>query len=190
MSLEIASVKSPLTKYKKTNKPIITLIIIVLIFGEIENKGSIIDFQKFQTLWLLKKNHELKRENWFTDFCLYHKKINYINIKSQIIKCKVSKFKKHNFCYTDNSEAVSRCSTHTHTHTKKCYSQKFRNTHMKTPLPESLCNKFAGPQAWNFINKKVNYINIKSQIINRTIMLLHFTPGVLSVYALPTQWAL
>ena len=55
MSLEIASVKSPLTKYKKANKPIITLIIIVLIFEEIENKGSIIDFQKFQTLWLLKK---------------------------------------------------------------------------------------------------------------------------------------
>ena len=55
MSLEIANVKTPLTKYKKTNKPTITLIIIVLTFGEIDNKRSIIDFQKFQTLWLLKK---------------------------------------------------------------------------------------------------------------------------------------
>ena len=30
----------------------------VLIFGEIENKGSIIDFQKFQILLLLKKKEK------------------------------------------------------------------------------------------------------------------------------------
>ena len=34
------------------------------------------------------------------------------------MKCKVSKFKKHNFCDTDNSEVATRC-PHTHTHTKK-----------------------------------------------------------------------
>ena len=49
MSLEIANVENPLAKYKKTNKPTITLIIIVLTFREIDNKGSLIDFQKFQT---------------------------------------------------------------------------------------------------------------------------------------------
>ena len=50
MSLEIANVENPLAKYKKTNKPTIALIIIVLIFGEIYNRGSIIDFQKLKTL--------------------------------------------------------------------------------------------------------------------------------------------
>ena len=44
-------------KVQKGNKPTITLIIIVLTFGEIDNKESTIDFQKFQTLWLLKKKN-------------------------------------------------------------------------------------------------------------------------------------
>ena len=47
MSLEIANVKNPLAKYNKTNKPTIALIIIVLILREIDNKGSLNDFQKF-----------------------------------------------------------------------------------------------------------------------------------------------
>ena len=50
MSLEIANVKSPLAKYKKTNKPTIMLTIAVLTFGEIDSKRLIIDFQKFETL--------------------------------------------------------------------------------------------------------------------------------------------
>ena len=54
MSLEIVNVENPLEKYKKTNKTTITLIIIVLTFGEIDNERSTIDFQKFQA-WLLKK---------------------------------------------------------------------------------------------------------------------------------------
>ena len=77
MSLEIINVENPLEKYKKTNK--ITLIIIVLTFGEIDNKRSTIDFQKFQT-WLLKKNELMKRKFTYR-FLLYHKKISYINIK-------------------------------------------------------------------------------------------------------------
>ena len=77
MSLEIINVENPLEKYKKTNK--ITLIIIVLTFGEIDNKRSTIDFQKFQT-WLLKKNELMKRK-FIYRFLLYHKKISYINIK-------------------------------------------------------------------------------------------------------------
>ena len=36
----------------------------------------------------------------------------------------------------------------------KSQSQKFRNTHTKTPAPESFCNNFAGPQACNFIKKR------------------------------------
>ena len=44
LSFEIANVKSPLAKYKRTNKPTTTLLIAVLIFGEIDNRGSIIDF--------------------------------------------------------------------------------------------------------------------------------------------------
>ena len=47
LSLEIANVENPLAKYKKTNKPTITLIMIT--FRKIDNKGSLIDFQKFQT---------------------------------------------------------------------------------------------------------------------------------------------
>ena len=49
LSLEIANVENPLAKYKKTNKPTITLIMIVVTFRKIDNKGSLIDFQKFQT---------------------------------------------------------------------------------------------------------------------------------------------
>ena len=44
LSFEIANIKSPMLKYKKPNKPTIALIIVVLTFGEIGNKGSVIDF--------------------------------------------------------------------------------------------------------------------------------------------------
>ena len=44
LSFEIANIKRPKLKYKKTNKPTIMLIIVVLTFGEIGNKGSVIDF--------------------------------------------------------------------------------------------------------------------------------------------------
>ena len=51
------------TDSQKTNKPTITLIIIVLTFGEIGSKESINDFWELQTLWLLTKNHEfIKRK--------------------------------------------------------------------------------------------------------------------------------
>ena len=45
----MANVENPLAKYKKTNKSTITIIMIVLTFRGIDNKGSLIDFQKFQT---------------------------------------------------------------------------------------------------------------------------------------------
>ena len=73
-------------KVQKSNKPTIALINIVLTFEEIDNKESIIDFQKFQTLWLLKKNHEfIKRK------LIYRQ--SFVYIKSRIMKRKVSKFK-------------------------------------------------------------------------------------------------
>ena len=56
------------------------------------------------------------------------------------MKRKVSNFKTHNFCNTHNSEAATRCST--------------KNTYTKATAPESLCNKFVGRQACNFIKKR------------------------------------
>ena len=64
------------------------------------------------------------------------------------MKRKVSKFKKHNVCNTDNWEAATRCLT------KKTRSQKFGNTHRETPALECLRNKFSGHQSCNFIKKR------------------------------------
>ena len=65
-------------KVQKSNKPTIALIDIVLTFGEIDNKESIIDFQKFQTLWLLKKKSWVYKEKMDLqkEFCLYQKSNN------------------------------------------------------------------------------------------------------------------
>ena len=75
------------------------------------------------------------------------------------MKLNVSKFKKHNFCNIDNSEAATRCST------QKMHSQKFCNIRRKTPTPESLSNKFAGSQACNYIKKRCE--NRRSSVPSR-----------------------
>ena len=74
-----------------------------------------------------------------------------IKIKIQIKKREVSKFTKHNFWNTDNSEAATTFPQ------KRNRSQKFHYTHNKTSAPESLRNKFAGPQARNFIEKRFHH---------------------------------
>ena len=49
LSFETVNVKSPLAKYKITNKATITPLTAVLTFVDICNKRPIIDFQKLQT---------------------------------------------------------------------------------------------------------------------------------------------
>ena len=60
LSLEIANVKSPLVKYKKTHKPTIMLIIAILTFGEIDNKRVSNIFSKVSNIITAKKNQKRK----------------------------------------------------------------------------------------------------------------------------------
>ena len=71
MSFEISNFKNPLAKY---NKSTITLVIAVLNFWEIDHEGSIIDFQVFQILWLLKKIMSLSEKIDLQFLFSYHKK--------------------------------------------------------------------------------------------------------------------